>query len=93
MSHDDPLAHQLALALLLLAEAGDEDAVRLLVEGLTIEELRAVLIAQTGNVRQAFGPWFQAVGLAAVAARYGRAAAEGRHDYLRQRILRAAASA
>uniref|UniRef100_UPI00378FE229 hypothetical protein n=1 Tax=Microbispora rosea TaxID=58117 RepID=UPI00378FE229 len=83
-------AHRLALALVQLQELGDDAGARELVERLTPAELRAVLLVQTGNVREAFPPWFRASGYAAVATRRDRTAAEARVDYLGLRILRMA---
>ncbi|MFG1826734.1 hypothetical protein ACGFIJ_30000 [Microbispora bryophytorum] len=83
-------AHRLALALVQLQELGDDAGARELVEQLSPAELRAVLLVQTGNVRQALPPWFVACGFAAVAGRRDRTAAEARVDYLGLRILRMA---
>jgi hypothetical protein len=78
--------HRLALALVRLGELGDQDAAWELVDGLSVDELRAVLLTQTANVLQAFPPWFEEAGLAAAVSVRGLTAA----DYLGTRILRMA---
>jgi Lhr-like helicase len=87
---DDDRTHQLALALLRLAELDDQDGVTDLIASLTVEELRAVLVVQTGNLATAFKPWAVMLGLNVHAVEHDRTFAETRLDYLGQRILRMA---
>ncbi|MFI7148417.1 hypothetical protein ACIBO2_26190 [Nonomuraea sp. NPDC050022] len=87
---NEDLAHQTALALLRLAELDDAEAVRLLVDQLDADELRAVLLLQTDNLRTAFNPWSVMHGLSVVAVQHERQFGEVRQDYLLLRILRMA---
>jgi hypothetical protein len=87
---NDDRAQQTALALLRLAELDDTEAVQLLIDGLTPDELRAVLHVQTNNLAQAFSPWSILHGLSVVAAEHDRPFGEVRQDYLMMRILRMA---
>ncbi|HEY1325129.1 MAG TPA: hypothetical protein VGF32_33055 [Streptosporangiaceae bacterium] len=86
-------ASRLALALLRLAENGDQAAVDVLLAELTADELRAVLTVQTRNVGLVFEAVFAEVyesRLPGLAAEHGRTRGEVTADYLERLILRLA---
>lgn len=83
-------AHRLALALVTLLTLGDQDGARRLVDELTAEELRTVLLIQASNVRECFMSWSLQARLVAVADKHGRPLTEVKSDYLGLRILRMA---
>lgn len=86
----DDRAEQIALALLRLAELDDTEAVQALVDDLTPDELRAVMVVQTTNLAQAFAPWSIMHGLSVVAVEHSKPFGEVRQDYLYYRLLRMA---
>jgi hypothetical protein len=91
--NDDRDPRRYALALSRLREADDHEGMRLLLDGLDADQLRATLIAQTENMSVLLEGLFIPIGasrLPDLARQYGRTRQEVVMDHLEQLVLRLA---